>query len=187
MTDKRTLSDNGYFEEWTRPCGHRYRVITEYMQWNRRHRREAYRAELKRLRATAKARECRQCGEREQCEVCGEYSATFHDLLDHLQSAHPDPEQIAGPDDPEAWAEAQRLHPEDPRAQMAHYSLSVLGEPDWDEVEPLLHGPCLICDDAGHGAEQCPYGDGTDECTGPDWDRLCADEDRRIARAERQP
>lgn len=61
-SQKNTLvgKDNGYFEQWVRPCGHRYRVQTEYHQWELR--RGADGAKLRtKLRNDASARPCRAC------------------------------------------------------------------------------------------------------------------------------
>jgi hypothetical protein len=63
-----TAPDNGYFEVWTRPCGHRYRVTTEYAQDLRRLRRPGMAPSMREpeganLRSAAAARPCRQCEE----------------------------------------------------------------------------------------------------------------------------
>lgn len=61
--DKLVLEDDGYFETWERPCGHRYRVETQYLPRvnysvrNPKVRPEALADERKR----AAARPCRQC------------------------------------------------------------------------------------------------------------------------------
>jgi hypothetical protein len=54
-----TTKDNGYFEVWTRPCGHRYRVTTEGVQY----RKSTRGAEVKFLRDRAANRPCSQCAE----------------------------------------------------------------------------------------------------------------------------
>lgn len=48
---------NGYFETWERPCGHRYRITTEYLSGQTR------KVVLPKIRRESAARPCRQCAE----------------------------------------------------------------------------------------------------------------------------
>jgi hypothetical protein len=58
-TNKMLAADNGYFEQWERPCGHRFRVQTE--QFGYRIHQLGDRALLRRLRAEAADRPCVKC------------------------------------------------------------------------------------------------------------------------------
>ena len=52
---RKAKADNGYFEVWVRPCGHAYRVTTEYYSGSSK-------AQMvKAARATAAAATCKQC------------------------------------------------------------------------------------------------------------------------------
>jgi len=62
-----TQPDNGYFEVWTRECGHAVRVVTEYAQdWRARTPRMRP-AEGKLIRERALAAPCRRCAEATSC------------------------------------------------------------------------------------------------------------------------
>lgn len=59
-----TKPDNGYFEVWTRPCGHSYRVSTECLPRTNYGPRGKPRPEvLKAARQRCAATACRQCQE----------------------------------------------------------------------------------------------------------------------------
>lgn len=78
------------------------------------------------------------------CDLCAATFPDLEELLVHLGEAHPDPEQTAGPDDPEAWAEAQAAHPDDDRGATRHYS-NALGIYD-GPIDPDAHlRPAPIC------------------------------------------
>ena len=63
-TSKLAKPDNGYFEVWARPCGHRYRVSTEALPRTNYGPRGKVRPEaLKAARERAAASTCRQCQE----------------------------------------------------------------------------------------------------------------------------
>ncbi len=57
---KLITKDNGYFEVWSRPCGHSVRVTTEFNQWgiNRPGRRAALHAATRERLAAATCPRC---------------------------------------------------------------------------------------------------------------------------------